>query len=120
MTALRAVKDWGWHLYVARYWESQESQQRGDSPVLERKFVESEAHADGWVFGSEYEQPDGGWPTRQYGQQVKWAEYVLLEESVERGLRFVSGGYAGGTRVIGAGWQEDLPPGWLGRGVEKW
>lgn len=115
-TKLKPVRDWGWHRYVARYYRDQAHHDSGEAPLLEREFVESEAHAEHWVFGYEGEgEPEGGWPYRQYGEQAGYASYEVVAESVENTLRFVSGGARGGTEVVGSGWVTPLPSGWLGR-----
>lgn len=115
LTKLRAVRDWGWHRYVVKYYRDEEHYDSGTSPLLVREVIESEKGIDRWVFGCAECPPEGGWPTARYGAELGYAYYERVEANVESRLRFVPGRGGGGTEVLGAGWLTPLPPEWLGR-----
>jgi hypothetical protein len=115
LTPLRAVRDWGWGLYVARYWRDEAHALTGQDPLLEREFVESENGVDRWLCYGEYAEdyPEGGWPHPRYGgDKAGWVSWELKQAGMEQTLRFVPGRIAG-TRVEGSGWRTPLPYNWF-------
>ena len=113
-TKLRAVRDWGWGLYVARWWRDEAHAATGTDPLLEREFVESEGGVDRWLCWGEHDAPEGGWPQRRYGtEKADWVTWELKQAGVEKTLRFITGERTGGTRVEGAGWKTPMPSGWM-------